>query len=241
MTKRIGLIVPASNTAVETQLPRLAPAGVGVHTTRLRMTGRWSRPLRDLAGDITRASEALSDIDPGVIVFHCTANSMSEGLAGEARILELVAKASGRPALTTSLAIREALDAMGLRKLVLISPYAKTINAHEIAFLGEAGYAVVHDHGLGIAGDGDAYLRITPREWVDLTVAHRRDEADGYFLSCAATTMIDAIEEIERRLDKPVVNSNQAVLWAALRRLDLSEPIASLGRLFAREAASPRR
>ena len=99
-TPRIGLIVPASNTAAEVQFQRHAPAGVGVHTTRLRMTGQWSRPLRELADDITRAAEALSDTSPGVIVFHCTANSMAEGQAGEARILELVEKASSCRALT---------------------------------------------------------------------------------------------------------------------------------------------
>ncbi|PYN18819.1 MAG: arylmalonate decarboxylase, partial [Candidatus Rokuibacteriota bacterium] len=119
-----------------------------------------------------------------------------------------------------------------LRKLVLISPYEKAINEHEIEFLGEAGYEVVHDLGLGLRGGGDEYLRITPKEWTDLTVENRRAEADGYFLSCTATSMIDAIEDVERRLDRPVVNSNQAVLWSALRRLEVTEPIAGLGRLF---------
>jgi maleate cis-trans isomerase len=227
MTKRIGLIVPASNTAAEVQFQRYAPAGVSVHTTRLRMTGKWSRPLSELADDITRAAEALSDTSPGVIVFHCTANSMAEGQGGEARILELVEKASGCRALTTGLAVKEALAQLRLRKLVLISPYVKATNEHEIEFLGEAGYEVVHDLGLGLTGGGDEYLRITPREWADLAVDNRRAEAD-----CTATSMIDAIEEVERRLDKPVVNSNQAVLWAALRRLEITEPIAGLGRLF---------
>ena len=233
LTPRIGLIVPASNTAAETQFQRfLAPAGVGVHTTRLRMTGQWSRPLDELAGDITKAAEALSDTDPGVIVFHCTANSMAEGQTGERRILELIEKASGCRALTTGLAVKEALAHLALRTLVLISPYVKATNAHEIAFLGEAGYDVVHDLGLGLAGGGDEYLRITPREWTDLTVENQRPDADGYFLSCTATSMIDAIDDIERRLDKPVVNSNQAVLWAALRRLEIPGRIAGLGRLM---------
>lgn len=236
-TPRIGLIVPASNTAAEVQFQRHAPAGVGVHTTRLRMTGQWSRPLRELADDITRAAEALSDTSPGVIVFHCTANSMAEGQAGESRILELVEKASGCRALTTGLAVKEALAQLRLRKLVLISPYVKATNEHEIEFLGEAGYEVVHDLGLGLTGGGDEYLRITPRQWADLTVEHSRAEADGYFLSCTATSMIDAIEDVERRLDRPVVNSNQAVLWAALRRLEITEPIGGLGRLFRTETS----
>ena len=57
-------------------VPALRPAGVGVHTTRLRMTVKWSRPLHELADDITHAAEALSDTSPGVIVFHCRADSM---------------------------------------------------------------------------------------------------------------------------------------------------------------------
>ncbi len=237
LNPRIGLIVPASNTAAETQFQRvLAPLGVGVHTTRLRMTGQWSRPLDALADDITKAAEALSDVEPGVILFHCTANSMAEGQAGEARILELIEKASGCPALTTGLAVKEALAQLAMKTLVLISPYLKSTNEHEIEFLGQAGYEVVHDLGLGLSGGGDEYLRITPREWTELTVENRRDSADGYFLSCTATSMIDAIDDIERRLDKPVVNSNQAGLWSALRRLDIPAPVAGLGRLFTETA-----
>src|SRR5207249_5300943 len=68
---------------------------------------------------------------PILIVFHCTANSMAEGQAGEARILELVEKASGCQALTTGLAVKEALAQLRLRKLVLISPYVKATNEHE--------------------------------------------------------------------------------------------------------------
>ena len=138
--------------------------------------------------------------------------------------------------MTTGLAVKEALAQLEIRKLVLISPYVKATNEHEIEFLGQAGYEVVHDLGLGLTGGGDEYLRITPKEWTDLTVENRRPDADGYFLSCTATSMIDCIEDVERTLDKPVVNSNQAVLWAALRRMEITEPIAGLGRLF---SASP--
>src|SRR5262249_61024412 len=113
--------------------------GVGGPPTRPRVPGQWARPRSARADDLARAAEALSDTRPGVIVFHCTANSMAEGQAGEARILELVEKASGCQALTTGLAVKEALARLRLRKLVLISPYVKATNEHEIAFLGQAG------------------------------------------------------------------------------------------------------
>ena len=58
-----------------------------------------------------------------------------------------------------------------------------------------------------------------PEVWVDLAIAHAYDGADGYFLSCTNTTQVEAIAPIEAKMGKPVVNSNQAVLWACLKRL----------------------
>ena len=76
----------------------------------------------------------------------------------------------------------------------------------------------MHDVALALPGS-DQYLAQPPERWVALAAEHARDDADGYFLSCTNTTQIEAIEPIERKLGKPVVNSNQAVLWACMKRL----------------------
>lgn len=231
MNPRIGLIIPSSNRLTEPQFQRHAPPGVGVHVTRLRMTGQWHRPLDELEPALAEAAAALADTRPGVIVFHCTANSMEGGLAGEARVLEIIGKASDGPALTTGQAITEALGLLGLKRLVLISPYVAETNQHEIRFLREVGVEVIHDLGLGLRG-GDEFVGVTRERWRAITLANRRAEADGYLLSCTNTSMIEVIEDLEASLGKPVVTSNQAALWAALRRLDITEPISGLGRLF---------
>ncbi len=229
---RIGLIIPSSNRLAEPQFHKYAPPGVGVHVTRLRMTGKWHKPLRELTGAIAEAAAALADTNPGVIVFNCTASSMEEGLAGEAAVLEIIQKASGCAAITTGQAITEALKLFGLKKLVLISPYIKKTNQHEIQFLGEAGFEVIHDLGLGLRG-GDDYINVSPERWKEIALENSRPEAEGYLLSCTNTTMIEVIEELEKTLKKPVVTSNQAALWAALKRLGVRERPKGLGRLFA--------
>lgn len=232
MNPRIGLIIPSSNRLAEPQFQRYAPKGVGVHVTRLRMTGMWHRPLADLEPALAEAAAALGDTRPGVIVFHCTANSMEGGLAGEARVREIVERASGCPAMTTGRAVTEALAQLRIKRPVLISPYVAETNQHEIRFLREAGVDVVHDHGLGLRGGGDEYIGVTPERWTAIALEHRRAEADGYFLSCTNTTMIEVVDDLEARLDRPVVTSNQAALWAALRRLEVGAPGAGPGRLF---------
>ena len=228
---RIGLIIPSSNCLAELQFNKYAPAGVDVQVTRLRMTGKWHKPFNEVKDAIAEAATALSDTNPGIIAFNCTANSMEGGLAGEAQVREVVQKASGCSAITTGQAITEALRLLRLKRLVLISPYVEKTNQHEIHFLREAGFEVIHDLGLGLHG-GDEYINVTPQGWKEVALENSRREADGYLLSCTNTTMIEAIEDLEQRLEKPVVTSNQATLWACLQRLGFTRPIDGLGRLF---------
>jgi maleate isomerase len=215
---RVGLIIPSSNRLTEPQLRHFAPPELGIHVTRLQMTGKWNRPLSALTDDIQRASGALADAKVDIIVFHCTGHAMEEGPEGDARTRELIKAATGIEAMSTASAVREALDALNLVKLILLTPYDQDTNDHEIDYLRQIGRTVVHDVALALPGSDD-YLAQPPERWVGLAAEHARDTADGFFLSCTNTTQIEAIEPIERKLGKPVVNSNQAVLWACVKRL----------------------
>ena len=234
---RIGLIIPSSNRLSEPQFRRFLPADIAVHVTRLRMTGKHRKPLEDLLRDVEDAAGALGDAKCDSIVFHCTANSMEHGPEGEKRILDTVAAASGARAMSTAQAVVEAFHASGVRRLVIISPYVQSHNDHEKEYLAALGFETVHDVALNLP-PSDGYLAFPPSGWIETTLANRRAEADGYFLSCTNTTQIDAIPALERELGKPVINSNQATMWAALKRvadhIGGMPHIAELGGLMAR-------
>jgi maleate cis-trans isomerase len=226
----IGLIIPSSNRLTEPQFNAHVPPHVSVHVTRLRMTGKFRKPLNELERSLTEAAEAISDVRPGVIVFHCTANSMENGLAHEAAIVEIIEKASGCPTLTTAQAITQAFNHCRIKKLVLVSPYVKETNEREVNYLSEAGYTVLHELGLGL--ETHAYSAVTPEEWKKVVKENARAEADGYFLSCTATRMIEAIDDLEKDLAKPVISSNQATIWACLKSLGIRHSDKKLGQLF---------
>ena len=239
MQPRIGLIIPSSNRLSEPQFHRYAPEAVGIHVTRLRMTGKWRRPITELKNEIAEAAAALGDAKPGVIVFHCTASSMEAGLDGEKFVIDTIAKAARCDAITTGQAIVEALRHLGIKRLVLLSPYVKKTNEEEISYLTAAGFHVLHDFAHGLSGSDD-YIAVAPERWRELAWENRREEADGYLLSCTNTRMIEAIASTEDKVGKPVVTSNQATLWACLRRLGITQKIAGLGRLFDNEFTGDR-
>src|SRR5262249_35413 len=214
----IGMIIPSVNSMTEPQFNHFAPPGLGVHVARARVAGEWKRPLAAMADEIATSAKLLADVAPDLIVFHCTDTSMTQGPQGEGRILDIIQDAAGTKGLATSRPVLEALQTLGLRRLRLLIPYKS--NQAVIDYLTATGFAVVHDVALGLKSL--EFAAVTPREWAELARKHDRADADGIFLSCTNTTQIEAIEEIEDELGKPVVNSNQAVLWGCVKRLKSS-------------------
>src|ERR1700731_3139214 len=138
MTARIGLIIPSSNRMVEEEMVRHVPPGVTAHVARLRMTGAHRVTLDALLPQVAQAAGMLIDARCDVVAFHCTANSTSEGVAGEAKLLGALRDAGAPHVTTTASAIRHAFDVLGARRIVLLTPYSAHVTEEEAGFLREA-------------------------------------------------------------------------------------------------------
>ena len=228
---RLGFIIPSSNRMVEPQLQRFAPDGVEPHITRIGMTNRHKAPLDQLLPRIVDAAELLGDSKCDVTVLQCTGTSMSGGVAGERGVIEAIEAATGRPALSAASSLMAAFAALNARRLVFVSETAQAGHDKKAAFLKEAGFELVADKAMGLASS-DIYCSTPPEFWFENVKAMRNDDADAYFISCANIHSIDVIDALEDELDRPVITSNQAALWSALRLASLNDNISALGRLF---------
>jgi maleate isomerase len=196
------------------------------------MTGAHERPLDQLLPDVSEAAAMLADARCEAIAFHCTANSTADGAGGEARLLDALRAGSGGAVTTTATAIREALDAVGARRIVLVTPYTKAVTDHEAVFFTDAGYDVAATVATD-RGGSDEYCATPAEAWEAALRDARRDDVDAYVLSCANIACFGVIERIEAALGKPLVTSNQAVLWATLRAAAAPRP-QQLGQLMER-------
>src|SRR6202140_3434973 len=134
---RIGLIIPSVNRMTEPQFNHFAPDGLGVLVARGRVAGVGDKTVAELTGEIAHAAGTLADAAPDLIVFHCTNTSMKEGADGEARIIDLIRRTTGIEALSPSSLVKDALRALGIKKLVVLSPYMS--NGNIIDYLTAAG------------------------------------------------------------------------------------------------------
>jgi len=95
------------------------------------------------------------------------------------------------------------------------------------------GFQVVSMKGLGIKNNREIAAldpEIVYRFAKSVDVAG----ADGIFISCTNLKTVEVIEKLEKHVRKPVVTSNQATFWAALRKIHYPNPIDGYGALLSR-------
>jgi maleate isomerase len=228
---RIGFIIPSSNRMVEPDMQRFLPEGIVPHFNRIGMTNRHRAPLEQLLPRILEAADLLNDSKCDAIVFQCTGTSMSGGVAMDRHVLEEITRTTGRPAISTASAVDAALRALGAKRIVFISETKQAGHDKKRAYLEQAGFEIVADRAVGLSGS-DEYCTTPPVFWFETARALKTDSADAYFLSCANIQSTAVIADLEHALGRPVVTSNQAALWSALRTIGIGEDVPGLGRLL---------
>jgi len=229
---RLGMIIPAVNTEAEPQIESMLPEGVTLHTTRLRMIEDTPDQLLSLTERIEEGASLLADAGVDRILFHCTAvTTYAPDMAD--RIRERIVAATGLPVTVTGEAVASALKAVGARNVVMVTPYVSAMNAREAAYLRHNGITVLRDYAAELTYAKD-FRAIEPFAWYRRAIEWRDAEADAYFLSCAQMRIAEVIGLLERDLGKPVVTSNQAAAWHALRQSGIHDRVAGFGTLFER-------
>lgn len=228
---KIGVIVPSGNIATEPQFRAMLPPGIAPFFTRASLTTTDGDGLQQMTKRLDHDVQLLVDANVDIVFFHCTAiTTFAPGSDDD--ILTTIADVTDTPASTTSKGIVAALDALKAKRVVLITPYTADINQREVAFLERHGAEVIHETGLGIP-DSPGMFAVTPDEWIDITLRNRRDDADLYFLSCAAVRTAEVIDTLEAELGRPVVTSNLLGVWHAMRAIGISDRVDGFGTLLA--------
>ena len=230
---RIGLLVPAINVVMEPELYLMAPEGVSIHSARMASFGPSSHQSYAEMGSFARqGSTLLKMTDPSVMVFGCTSCSFIED---EKKIVRILEEETGAPAVSTSGAVVEALRFLNVRTLAVATPYVEFINDAERAWLTAEGFDVRDLKGLQLGKD-EFERKLMGRQPAQiaylLAVELAQSGPDCVFISCMNFASAPLIEMLEGDLGIPVVTSNQATLWAALRRAGFRSPIEGFGRLM---------
>ncbi|TQI65349.1 maleate isomerase [Bosea sp. AK1] len=227
---RVGLIIPSVNVVIEHDLRLFLPEEVRAHVTRIPLTSTSTSALQAALSAAPAAARLLADAGVSAVALACTGASMIAGEGG-LTAAERLTQETSLPAIDTMGALFAAFSEVGARRIALVSPFGEAFNAAEAAVLNAGGVDVVAMAGFGMANPA-LCPDVDPEVIVERAAAIDNDRADAVFLSCANLRALEAVAPLEARLGKPVITSNQAVLWALLRLCSSTAVPKDGGRLF---------
>jgi maleate cis-trans isomerase len=156
-----------------------------------------------------------------------------KGPGADLEILDLVKSITRVPASTVLTAVVCGCRALGLKRIVMASPFPEDQDERLVKFLAHYGIDVVAFRGLGCP-NAEVIWQLPPETGYDLAASLLREysDVDGIYLPCNKWRVISVVERIEKDHRKPVVTNTQAWVWEALRLMNVPGPIAGYGRLL---------
>lgn len=135
------------------------------------------------------------------------------------------------PFVTPSAAALAAFKTLGAQKISVLTPYSENISDEVVAYFAANGPQIVSADCLGVDDDREI-ARLSEDTIVEAACAAMDPDADALFISCTGLRAAVCIERIEARTGKPVVASNQAMIWRCLREVGSATVLSEYGRLF---------
>jgi len=234
---RIGAMVPCSNRNLEPDFQLLVPENVSVHFVRLEVDDLDAMPdsetLQRYANTpIEEPTRLLTAATVDVIAYGCTSATLSGSPQFDVELSDKIERLSGLPTVTAARALIEGLAAFGINRVAFASPYVRELHERAIRFLEESGISVVSESDVG-RDLGNYEQELNPSSVYRLGREADDSAADALVLSCTEMRSVEAIEALERDIGKPVITSNQALVFACLKRLGVSAgSVSTGGRLF---------
>jgi len=232
---RLGFLLPPGNPTIEPEMMAMAPQGVSLHFHRMvargtpgSLDGQEERN-RQMVASLDESIEMLALVKPDIVVIAHTATSYDLGREAENALLARLAQTSGTKVTTAFAAVAAALERLGVKRVALGAPYSAETTGKGKAHLEAHGFAVVSHANLEHAGN---IYDTTAEQAYRLARSVDTPEAEAVFLSGTGMPTVAVLEMLEQDLQKPVISSNSAMMWLALRACGVNQPVAGYGRLL---------
>ena len=233
--KLIGLISPNLSAHTLVDVYKILPEGI-------RIEGRALNVGRYTDDEFHRAeqtfSELVRDLALQPLDFLMVTGELFlsyKGPGSDRQVLDLVKTITPVAASTVLTAVTRACQALGLKRVVMASPFPEDQDERLVRFLAHDGIEVVAFRSLGCP-NADVIWGLSPETGYELATSLLREhpDVDGVYMPCNKWRIVPVIERIEQQSGKPVVTNTQAWVWEALKAMELNNPIPGYGRLLKR-------
>ena len=229
---RVGLIALASDFMIEKDFINvIKDRDIDFFVNRIECYNPLTKEnLIKMSNKVTEVTkDILPDQDIDCVVYGCTSGTIA---AGYESIEKKVKAAKPKAKLTTpSSAAIKALKKFNVKKIAIFTPYSKKLNDEVVNYFIKEGFNVTSNSYLDIKADYD--IGKVEQEFLYNTLSQiEMNDAEALFISCTALPVLNIIDKLEKKLNKPILSSNQALIWDTLESIGKNKSVIGFGKLF---------
>jgi len=229
---RIGLIALASDFTIEKDFINvIKDKKIDFFVNRIECYNPLTK--ENLIRMSEKVTEVTKDILPDqkidCVVYGCTSGTIA---AGYSSIEQKVKLAKPEAKVTTpSTAAIKALKKLNIKKLSIFTPYSKKLNDEVVDYFRKENFEVISNSYFDIESDIDIG-KVDQSYLYEALLKVDLKDSDALFVSCTALPVLSIIDKLEKKLNKPVLSSNQALIWDTLENIGKNNSIQGFGKLF---------
>lgn len=235
---KCAVIVPSTNTVMEADCARLGIPGVTFHAGRMYIESPAldsDAAFEQLLRQVDQAFEiALRDVmtsQPDYLVMGMSAPTFWGGKEGNDTFVARAESLSGLEVCTGADSCRRALEAFGVKRIGVLTPYQPIMRRQIVRYFEDVGFEVTRYTDLKCPS-ATAIAEVTEVDLIPVLKELAQDDVEAIVQAGTNLSMVNLAAEAERWLDRPVVAINSAILWRAYRANGFDDRIYDAGRLL---------
>ena len=229
---RIGLITLGSDFRIEKDFNNLIYGkNIDLFVNRIHCYNPLTNEtLAKMADDITDvAKDILPDQKIDCMAYGCTSGTVAAGY--ETIKLKINLAKPDTEVTTPITSTIKALKKLGIKKISIFTPYTKTINDSIVGYFKKENIIINSLTYFDIASDLDIG-KVDENHLFEALSKIDLEDSDALFVSCTALPVLSIIEELEKKMNKIILSSNQTLIWDALNIIGNKEPVVGYGKIF---------
>ena len=229
---RIGLVALSTDFSIERDFNSIfLNLPIDLFVNRLP----FYNPLTDK--NLVKMTEKLTEVTENIlpnqtldaVAYGCTSGTI---VAGVDQIINKIQSAKPNCKVITPITSAvNALKHLNLKKISVFTPYPQAINEKVINYFKNEGFDIQSFASFNLESDLDIG-KIDPQYLLEVLTKIDTSDAEALFISCTALPVFEIIQELENKIKKIVLSSNQALIWDSIRSVGCNSSIEGYGKLL---------
>lgn len=236
--KKIGIVVPSTNTVVQPECEVLRPRGVTNHIARISIIERslatqqaFMDHVESMRNGIGAAVDQIMTCQPDHLIMGVALEAFWGGVAAADKLQSDLAERAGVGVSMGSTATVAALEAFGAKRIAVLTPHQPRGDEVVQTYFVEAGYEVVRLKGLK-CGSPTLIAHTTVEELTKSLLELDGPDIDAIVQVGTNLPNLETAASAERWLEKPVLEINAVTYWDSLRRMGIQDRVYGYGRIL---------